>query len=117
MFDETLNLLNIDDVVYTKDNEYSIYDKHSKRIYFYDFKYKNKIIEFNGDFWHANPLLYKADDLHKILKIKNSIIWESDSIKYNTAIHHNHEILIVWESEYINNKTNTITKILNFLNS
>ena len=24
---------------------------------------KNKVIEFYGDYWHCNPLLYEDDDL------------------------------------------------------
>lgn len=27
-----------------------------------DYKLNTKIIEFNGDFWHANPIFYKSGE-------------------------------------------------------
>ena len=58
------------------------------KIYLYDFKWKNKIIEFNGDLYHANPNKYIESDtpLSKIKSIKNKNItakeiWDFDSVK------------------------------------
>src|SRR5574344_41623 len=36
--------------------------KDSTHHYAYDIRYNNHIIEFNGDYWHACPLLYDSDD-------------------------------------------------------
>ena len=36
------------------------------KIKFYDFRYKNIIIEFNGDYWHGNPIIYKENDIVKV---------------------------------------------------
>jgi len=45
-------------------NEIRFYDNQNSKLYLYDstipsLKY---CIEFNGDLWHANPSIYKADD-------------------------------------------------------
>lgn len=34
---------------------YSIFYDNGKKYYVYDIRLGNKIIEYNGDFWHANP--------------------------------------------------------------
>ncbi len=31
---------------------------------------ENIIYEFNGDFWHGNPNIYKGDDINKVNGIK-----------------------------------------------
>jgi len=96
-------------------DERFIYDKISKKANRYDLCYNNKIIEFNGDFWHSNPKIFKADDIHRIKKIKCSDIWKSDNRKIESAKEHNYEVLIIWESEYINNETEIINKCKKFL--
>ena len=57
-----------------------------RKNYFYDFVITSPVkavIEFNGDFWHANPKIYGADDIVKIPKNnkKASEIWEYEKQK------------------------------------
>lgn len=87
------------------------------RNYFYDFCYKNKIIEFNGDNFHANPAKFKFNDMpHPFRKSTPSyIIWEEDNIKLEVAKNNNYEVLIVWENDYLNNKLKLEKEIINFL--
>lgn len=68
----------------------------------YDIKHKNCIIEFNGDYWHANPKIYKKTDL--IRGTPASDIWKKDSVKMNEAKKLGYRTLTVWESDFINNK-------------
>jgi hypothetical protein len=86
-------------------------------IYFYDFCYKNKIIEFNGDMWHANPRLFKKNDKpnpHNNLSSKE--IWNYDNKKINEAKKEGYKILIIWESDFKNNKKEIISKCIKFIN-
>lgn len=78
-----------------------------------------KIIEFNGDKWHANPVIYGENDIPMpgFIDKKAKQIWNEDILKNNKAIKNGFEILIIWESEYIKNKEKTIWKIINFLYS
>ena len=68
----------------------------------YDIKHKDCIIEFNGDYWHANPKIYNKTDL--IRGTPASDIWKKDSIKINEATKLGYRTLIVWESDFIKNK-------------
>jgi hypothetical protein len=112
-------LENIDDkenVKFATHNNEKIIQKDHK-YYLYDFCYKKKIIEFNGDIWHANPNLYKETDYPnpylKNLTAKN--IWEFDNIKNNIVKNKGYKILIIWEKDYRENYKEQLLKCLNFL--
>ena len=96
-------------------NEKFIYDNIEKKGKRYDLCYDKKIIEFYGDFWHSNPKIFDGNDIHRIKKIKCSEIWQFDKRKVDSAKEHNYEILIIWESEYINNQVEIIKKCKKFL--
>jgi len=69
----------------------------------YDFRIsKTKIIiEVNGDYWHANPNLYKSDDIinYPDGRKKASEIWGRDDKKRQNAEKYGYQILYIWESE------------------
>ena len=90
-------------------------DRCSNRIFMYDFTYRNKIIEFNGDFWHMNPSEYKSDFFNQISKIYTKDKWEIDSIKIKCAESYGYKVLTIWESEYKKDKEGTIQKCIDFL--
>lgn len=83
--------------------------------YSYDFTYNNKIIEFNGDFWHANPKYNKPDDIIRGLKITAQEKWNIDKQKIELANKNGYEVLTIWESDYNENKENVIKTCLKFL--
>jgi hypothetical protein len=97
--------------------------KENGGYYFYDFTdVKNKkIIEYNGDMYHANPLKYKADEYpHPFRRdIKSKEIWYKDFNKIKTAKENGYEVLVIWDSEYrykgLENKQKVIQKCINFL--
>lgn len=90
-----------------------------KKTYFYDFVLEKErlIIEVNGDYWHANPNIYKPDDIihypnNNLVKAKE--IWENDKNKKELAIDSNYRIIYIWESEMINiNDENVFLNLLN----
>ena len=83
--------------------------------YSFDARYKNKLIEFNGDYWHMNPIIYKSDDINKTNKKSAQFIWDSDKHKYEIAKSRGFEVLVIWESEYKQDPINTINKCIQFL--
>jgi hypothetical protein len=95
--------------------EMFIYDEVTNKLFFYDFTYNNKIIEFNGDFWHMNPLKYNENDVNKMTHIYAKDIWENDKYKQELASKHEYKIKIIWESVYHKNKEEIINECLNFL--
>ena len=87
--------------------------------YLYDIHYGKKIIEFNGDYWHANPELYLFEDyVGNILNNKPTYayeIWAKDAKKKSLAEEHGYEVMVVWESEFIEMPRTTLEKCLKFL--
>lgn len=85
--------------------------------YFYDFvdtKLK-KCIEFNGDYWHCNPKLY--DSTHKThYGYTAEDIWKKDENKINHIKSLGYDVMVIWESDYLNDTDNIIKKIGDFLN-
>lgn len=87
--------------------------------FLYDISYKNKIIEFNGDFWHCSPQKYNSGDyIHLPSKtILVDEIWKKDEEKINFAKQQGYEVLVIWESEYKKNKENVIQQCITFFGS
>jgi G:T-mismatch repair DNA endonuclease (very short patch repair protein) len=78
----------------------------------------NKIIEINGDYWHANPEIYNENDTFSKNQTQMTAkdIWKSDSDKKKLANSKGYEVLYIWEKD-INNKNSDEIKIaiLDFL--
>ena len=85
----------------------------------FDFVIKDtkKVIEFNGDKWHANPKIYEEEDIpFDFIGISAKEIWENDKSKNDLAKQNGYDILIIWESDYRNNSNKELEKCLNFIN-
>jgi G:T-mismatch repair DNA endonuclease (very short patch repair protein) len=70
------------------------------------------IIEFYGDYWHANPKIFKSDDFAG----KNtlvSIIWENDKNRIKKLESAGYKVIIVWQYDYLENKNEVIQNIKN----
>lgn len=83
--------------------------------YMYDFVFKNKIIEFNGDFWHCNSKIYPPDFIHPILHITAAEIQQKDMVKKEIAVSKGYDYMTVWESEYLNTPETVIKKVKAFI--
>jgi uncharacterized C2H2 Zn-finger protein len=84
--------------------------------YVFDMRKNNKLIEYNGDFWHCNPKIYERNYFNKRLKMFSWQKWEKDEIKSNYAKEKGYEILIIWEDDFKKDKENVIKKCVEFLN-
>ena len=88
-------------------------------VYKYDFTdLKNKkMIEFNDDVYHANPLLYNENDKpHPYRKRWTSkFIWENDKDKIDLAKKYGFDVLTIWESDYKKDKEKVLQDCLKFL--
>lgn len=95
--------------------ELRLYSNETK--YYYDFTICdiNKIIEFNGDYWHCNPNKYTFDYIHKKSNKTASEIWDKDKNKIDCAIKNGYSLITIWEGEYRADKEKTIKKCLNFI--
>ena len=60
-----------------------------------------KLIEVQGDFWHANPELYKKDDVlnHYGQYLTAEEIWRKDAEKKKNAENYGYEVYYIWEKD------------------
>lgn len=86
-----------------------------KNWYVYDMGLKNKLIEYNGDYWHANPSIYTEEFYNKTSKMSAKDIWNKEKHKDCVAKENGYEVLKVWETDYKKNPRAEIEKCINFL--
>lgn len=67
---------------------------------------KKIVIEYFGDFWHANPLFYKSEDL--VYTRKAYEIWRFDSTKKEFIEKQGYKLIVIWENDFKNNKDKVI---------
>jgi very-short-patch-repair endonuclease len=104
---------------YGRMNEKYISDKGKKNSFGYDFtdSINNKIIEFNGDYWHMNPDKYSKDDFNKNKKMKAEEIWEYDKYKIDLAKDCGYDVLVIWENDYRKEPQKVLQECIKFLNN
>jgi G:T-mismatch repair DNA endonuclease (very short patch repair protein) len=73
------------------------------------------VIEFYGNFWHANPSMYKPDDIagHNMLA---KDIWQRDDERLCKLYELGHSVYIVWEDDYKNFPKDVLIQIDRLLN-
>lgn len=110
--------LNLDEHYSYINNQFFIFDKDHKKYTTFDFvlKDKKRVIEFNGNYWHCNPKYYKSDFFNKNKQMYAHEIWKYDKNKLLDIENRGYEVLIIWESDYKNDKEKTIQECLYFLN-
>lgn len=108
--------INTDIFLYGK-NEKFLYNKEYNKCFKYDLTNTKtkRIIEFNGDFWHMNPLFYKDTDIHKCGGFSAKEKWDMDNLKIETTKKHDYDIMVVWENEYLTNHDEIIKICKNFI--
>ena len=85
--------------------------------YRYDLTFGKIILEINGDYWHANPTIYKSTDKMYSNMIAKEI-WNKDLNKRNTAESNGYKIFYLWESEIKNMSDESIKNyILNLISN
>jgi len=118
LFDIIYNCMkmNNEQVYYaTLNHEYSCSTGHFN----YDFVNvtRKKVIEFNGDKFHGNPNLYKAEDHpHPYAPtIQARDMWKADLRKINCAKNNGYDVLVIWEKDWDKMPNHVIEKCILFL--
>lgn len=89
--------------------------KANKRGFVFDLGLENKLIEYNGDYWHANPKKYSAKDVIKVTGRIAQDIWQRDAEKVKWAEDQGYEVLTIWESDFKQNRQGVVKQCLDFL--
>lgn len=102
--------------------EYAVFHKKSNRIYLYDFVCSELqlCVEYHGDHYHGNPKMYTPSQFLRgrgQSKTKVHEVWQKDEMK-NKAItdERNYDLLVVWESDWKNNREKIFSKIMEVIN-
>lgn len=76
------------------------------------------VIECNGDIWHANPFVYKEDDIIELYSgpTEARCIWARDYYREIQIESFGYDVYIVWESDFKKDKEYIIEDIKNFIN-
>lgn len=85
--------------------------------YLYDFFFPDLglLIEYQGNYWHANPAHYPPGTLLPIQNkglVRVEDIWERDLRKKEAAVRSGYNIAYVWESDYKAHGLSTIYELL-----
>ena len=87
-------------------------EKGKSKWLFPDGFYQNIIIEYNGDYWHANPCKYKESDIvHHGISAKT--IWEKDKEKEELYNSLGYKVIYIWEKDYKDNPDLVIENVIN----
>lgn len=119
LFDTIVNILNIkSESKYASNIGGEMSLRLNDKNYLYDYTYKNIIIEYNGDLYHANPDFYSTNECPNPFNknLSASDIWKADKDKILCAEYHGYKVLTVWDSEYIKDKNSTVERCINFIN-
>lgn len=65
----------------------------------------NLIIEYNGDYWHCNPIKYEPDYMHPHKKKLASQIWEDDKTRIDNLKSYGYNLEVIWEKDFIDDKS------------
>jgi hypothetical protein len=82
--------------------------------YIVDIIKDKKIIEFYGDYWHCNPVIYNENDFARIdenVKLSAKDIWIKDKIRIDFLKKIGYNVLIIWERDWNSNRKECIEKI------
>lgn len=88
---------------------------NESRRFIYDIHYLDKIIEYNGDFWHANPNVYDSSFISPYNNLSQEEIHKRDHIKHQLARDRGYEVLVIWEQDYKKDPEKELQKCINFL--
>lgn len=94
--------------------QFTLFQKNKKQ-FVYDIMCNNKIIEYHGDFWHSNPKIYSEDYLNPRTKLLAKNKWEKDLEKIKFAESQGYKVLVIWESDFKQNKDKVIQQCIQFL--
>jgi hypothetical protein len=89
------------------------WDHQRNQYVVYDIKHGNCVVEFNGDYWHANPVIYSPDDLIRAKRAED--IWAHDKIKLDIARQAGLNVKVVWERDYLTKKESVLKEVAEWI--
>lgn len=96
--------------------QYLIFGNNKNNFFDYYLLDYNTILEFNGNYWHCNPIKYKK---YQVVKMHGKLylckdIWKKDERKNSLVYKEGKDLIIVWESEIDLKTDNEIAELIIF---
>jgi len=117
--DELLSIERRASVFFDSKNYEYFFAKKGYKTMFVDFycAFSNKVIEFAGDYWHGNPKKYKPGFYNPQAKATAQALFEN-TLNRNKTLSNEFgcKVLLIWESDFIENKEQIIKQCIDFLN-
>lgn len=76
--------------------------------YRYDFKINNTLVEFNGDYYHCNPLVYSSGPINS----HQAYVIKKDEEKAFLAKKNDYSMIVIWEKDFKENKNEVFKTLL-----
>jgi len=73
--------------------------KFGDNITWVDYYLDGKIIEFHGSYWHADPRLFEADEIHNVINLPCREIWQRDHQRLDTLEKLGYNVLVIWSKD------------------
>lgn len=90
-------------LLYIRNFSLSFYENGKTKWRLFDFLIENiLLVEMQGDYFHANPKMYDAEDdviIHRIKK-KAKDIWEYDAKKIELGKRRGYKTIVLWEDDF-----------------
>lgn len=74
------------------------------------------IVEFFGDYWHMNPAKYSKERVHNLMNKTAEFLWARDNRKIKELASLGYEVVVVWESDWKNEKEQQLKRIKDAFN-
>ena len=89
------------------------YQIRDGRTYIYDFADASRrlLVEYQGDVWHMNPLIYSADSIQPRTGLVASAVWARDAAKARVAHKCGFRLFTIWESDWKQNSERIIAQL------
>jgi hypothetical protein len=113
--------LGIEKIFYASYNQEWIINIIGKRVVYLDFFVKSlgKVIEYNGDYYHANPTKFKSTDKINCYGKERlvELVWSDEKSRLDDirSVPYIKDILVIWEGEVNDNEHEVIKKCIQFL--
>lgn len=69
------------------------------------------VVEFNGDYWHCNPLTYSGSFFHPKKRKTAEEIWRTDAERTHVLSQKGYRVFSVWENEYCRDKRGVLDRL------
>jgi len=77
--------------------------------------YKNNVIEFYGDYFHCNPILYEENFYNPYIKKMATDKWKDDNERIDIIRKCGYNVYIIWESDWNSDKNRIIEELKNVI--